>query len=133
MKHLAWGSFAVLCLAAAFHLGAVTAGSSYVDHSATGVIALSIPRAGEAEVLDEHGKIWQVSPSGWVENPPVYDLPVPVGDVKFWAATSTHDYAVVTFDNHLWYFDTAWTDAGPWPGATAVHARTWGAIRAEYR
>jgi hypothetical protein len=130
MKRLLMGSLAILALAAAFHLGATTGRSGYVDHASTGAIAMY---SGSADpmVLDEHGGVWRIDmPSGWQLQATLPPLPVPVSEIKLWSRN-----AFITFDDHAWgVADGEWVDLGAWPGASSTtEDSSWGKIKAEYR
>ena len=129
MKQLLYGSLAILALALAFHLGAESAKSGYVDHSSVGVVAVSPD--GNPYVLDENGVVWLIDvPSGWRDDISAPSLPVPVSQVKFWTPNM-----FITYDNHAWRTaDDEWVDMGAWPGgAVATEKRSWGRIKADFK
>ena len=129
LKRIAYGSAAVLCLALAFHMGAASTGASYVDHSASGIVALSSNDYDDF-ALDENGQVWRLSgPGGWVPTP-TDPIPVPLSEVKLWDVDT-----IVTFDNVAWCVVAGghWQSIGPWPQASPVEARSWGAIKSEFR
>jgi hypothetical protein len=129
VKKLMYASIAILCLAVAFHLGAVSARSTYVDHMASGIIShYHYNGGGHFWVLDEDGIVWYIDPdTGWYQSPA---LPVPVSQVKFWTR-----YSLVTFDHQTWFYrNDAWEHVGSWPGSqTPVQESSWGAIKARFR
>ena len=126
MKRLLCGAIALLALAVAYHLGADSASSDYVDHSTTGIVAAS-DVGGEPLLLDENGIVWRVGSASWVQsshNP----LPVPIDQIKYWSET-----VVVTTDNTLWRYLHGWNNYGQWPGgAAATEQATWSGIKAHY-
>ena len=126
-----YGSISLLCLAAAFHLGALSARSTYVDHTATGVIAFG-RFASPNRVLDDDGIVWfadENPATGWVVDSSIPPLPVPVSEVKFWAWDT-----FVTYGNEVWRVGGGeWRSAGFWPGgASPVESRSWGRIKADF-
>ena len=128
MKRLLCGAIVLLAVAGAYHLGADTASSDYIDHYSTGVVAAT-STTGDPLALDENGIVWKVDLSrNWVESS-VNPLPVPVSQLKFWDET-----IVVTTDNTLWRYLHGWQDCGQWPGgASATEQATWSAIKARYK
>ena len=132
MKRFAYGCFGVLCLAIAFHLGALSTGASFVDHSSTGIVAASKFYGNRVEVLDEDGVVWWVYDTGTWTNQSYEQLPVPVSHVKFWCM-GTSSATLVTVDDHVWFnLGDTWTDCGAWPGGSSVQPRSWGSIKAEF-
>ena len=89
--------FMCVCLGilalAAFDLGARYGEDAYVDHSATGIVALS----GDILLLDT-GEAYEI---GTNEDPwlarPEYTPPIPVSEVRYWGA----DF-VCSIPNDLW-------------------------------
>lgn len=103
----------------------------YVDHGASGIVAMAINTTGTICVLDDSGAVWKATNHArWV--PAGLDpIPVPVSEVKFW-----HVNTVITFDNVAWVTVAggSWECIGEWPGgASSSSAKTWGSIKAEYR
>ena len=132
MKRIMYGSVSILCLSLAFHLGALSARSTYVDHMSTGIIALSREPAPN-RVLGEDGVVWSADEDpawGWQVDTSIPPLPVPVSQVKFWAVDT-----FVTFSNEVWRVGGgAWQSAGYWPGGTSpAESTSWGEIKARFR
>ena len=129
IKRMAYGSAAVLCLALAFHLGAASIGASYVDHSASGIVALSSNDYDDF-ALDENGQVWKLSgPGGWV--PTTIDpIPVLLSEVKLWDVDT-----IITYDNVAWCVIAGghWQNTGPWPQASPAELKSWGTIKSDFR
>ncbi|MBN2564158.1 MAG: hypothetical protein JXB46_00445 [Candidatus Eisenbacteria bacterium] len=135
MKRFLYGAIGLLCVAAAFHLGAETAGTCYVDHTCRGIMAHCLCRTGGIRALDEDGLLWEVSASGvWEPDGSIPALPVPVCEIKF-IATSGQECSFVTDSNEVWFCDGHgdWVSCGVWPGDSAVERRSWGGIKAGFR
>ena len=132
MRTTAYVCFSLFCFALAFHLGAVSTGAGYVDHSMTGIIAASQRYDNRMEVLDENGVMWKAHLSGgWsvLDHPPI---PVSASEVKFWL-TGGSSVTLVTYDDHVWVCsEGAWNDCGAWPGGSLVSQTSWGSIKARY-
>jgi len=129
LKRFLYGSLGVLALALAFHLGAESVKSGYVDNSTTGAVAIA-PGANPY-ILDENGVVWLIDvPSGWRDDIASPPLPVPASEVKLWTTNM-----FVTHDNHAWRWSEGdWLDMGPWPGSpTATENTSWGRIKADFR
>ena len=99
-----------------------TARAGYVDHTATGIIAMN-----EGRMLDQYGVMWNLQESGWREaaHSPV---PVPVNDVKFF-----HSSRLITTANVGWLISAGgeWIEVGPWPGGLPVptEQNSWGSMK----
>jgi hypothetical protein len=125
-KKFMYVCFGILALAAAFHLGARYGGASYVDQSASGIIALEADK-----MLLDNGEVWEFhySPFPQWTDRSEYTPPVPLSDIKFWSATF-----LVTAANEVWYrHDGSWHNGGSPPGLVATQPTTWGEIKAEFK
>ncbi len=113
MKTVMYASIAITCLVAAFHLGSMTAESSYVDFSAQGLIGHHQGN-GQFWVLDEDGICWHYDWTvGWTQS---YALPVPVSDIKFFTRQS-----IITFSNEAWIWRSDhWENVESYPGGPIV-------------
>ena len=134
MKRFLCGSVGLLCLAIAFHLGASTANTCYVDHTCRGAVAHTHGRNSGVKILDEDGVVWSVSENqGWQADTDVPPFPCAPVEIKFFEV-SGQGCSVVTFCNQVWIWDGhgGWEDCGVWPGDTAVEASSWGRIKAGY-
>jgi hypothetical protein len=120
VKRFAYTSFGLLCLAAAYNIGAQHARAEW-------------NAAPAGRVVGGHGNFWyntegqawncQVS-SGFVRWPE-QDLPVPVAEVRFMDA----GYLVTTSDD-VWEFGDGWQLIGTFPESpVTVRSDTWGAIK----
>jgi hypothetical protein len=126
-KKFMYVCFGILALAVAFHLGARYGNASIVDHSTTGIVAVS-----GNDVLLDNGEVWRnhagtTNPlwSHLIE----YDLPVPVSQVKFW----DRPICFYTTDNEIWYYDNGeWHNYGAPGGVMSTQSTTWGEIKAEF-
>ena len=135
MKRFFYGAVGLLCLAAAFHLGAETASTCYVDRSCVGVVAHTHCRQSGVKVLDEDGVVWAVSQGqGWQEDATVPPFPFAPIEVRFFASSGA-ECSVVTCTNEAWVYDGHgdWVNCGVWPGDTAVQRTSWTDIKARYR
>lgn len=132
MKNVMYGSVAILALALAFHLGATTANSTYVDPADMGVIAVWGNPGTNPRVLDENGVLWVVDENfGWLLSSEVPPPPMPVNQITFWDPGT-----IVTVDDHVWRRPGGsgdWVDCGAWPGSgSPVEQTSWGRIKASY-
>lgn len=130
MKRLLHGSLSLLALALAFHLGAATSESGYVDHMSTGIVSLDPHYSQTAKLLDENGIVWSVDLPGVWTQVAQSAVPVQVSDIKFWAM-----HVVVTLDDQVWIEQGGeWHYAGQWPnGSSAAQKTSWGSLKAQYR
>ena len=116
-KRFAYVSFGILCLVAAYQLGAERATADW-DLTSPGQI---VGASGPADaVYTADGTAWFVDPEqGWIkvsDFEPLWDLdlPVPAEDVKFLG-----DKVLITKSEDAWLFQwgpDAWVHAGPFPG-----------------
>jgi hypothetical protein len=115
----------LLALAVTFHLGAQYGQAGYVDHSATGIVALD-----REKVLLENGEVWEAQNigTGWTRSPD-WDPPVPVSDIRFWDGTT-----LVTVNGQMWHVEpvVGWHNYGAPPGGAATQPSTWGSIKAQF-
>jgi len=128
MKRFMQFSIGVLCLSIAgligFDVGHDVAWAGYVDHSTSGIIAFN-----EVAALDENGRMWNVSATGWVDAG-TYPLPVPVEQIKF-----IHYTRIITTSNVAWsYYDGQWHNIGAWPDSPVPTApSTLGGVKSKYK
>ena len=127
----------ILALTVAFHLGARQGSASFVDHTATGVIALT----SDNHVLLSTDEVWQyrgTPENEWVrwtcKGYPI-ELPVPVSAIKFWEVNSFLD-----IQDNLWIRrgcsdngEDYWDNVGPPPGSMATNPSTWGKIKGKFK
>ena len=131
-KKFMYVCFGILMLMAAFHLGGqYGSAETMVDHSGTGIVAISTQRAGPAiDVLLDNGEQWSHwMGAGWEHSASVYDTPVSPSGIKFWAYN-----LLVTNSNELWTLGGGvWTNYGAPPtGSSLTEPTTWGKIKAEF-
>ena len=113
MKRFAYGSLGVLCLVAAYQLGA-----SRSEAQVGGPFVHAMDHAGW--VLDSSGQAWNVTTpvfgewNRWSD----YDAPVPV---------------LVTWDGAVWAHDGMGTWIQCTTGPVSVDPRSWGSIKGGYR
>lgn len=144
MAHKAKGFFyvslGILALAVAFHLGARSAGASYVPFNEQGIIAIvDVYGWGHCDVLLDNGELWEISNGDpWrVNTHQTLPLPLPASDIKFLGP----GIVVSRSTNEVWLNGSApspWVSHGaPPPLATSVPSRgqsersTWGRVKAE--
>lgn len=135
MKRFMFASIGVLALAAAFHLGAMTAEgptpavAGYVDHGACGAVAVWAETDHEW-ALDEFGQVWQVSrESSWFRHTE-FDPPVPVSEIKFWMV----DGFITTDNEFISCNRPGWSSFGFWPGGPSpAEKTTWSKMKAEFK
>jgi hypothetical protein len=125
-KRFMYVCLGILALAVAFHLGARFGHAEYVDHSATGIVAV----AGDILLLDS-GDAYEIGTSQDPWRPrPEYKPPIPVSEVRYWGPNF-----VCSVSNEVWHRegDGIWYNYGSPPaGPTPVQPTTWGQIKAEF-
>jgi len=119
VKTVMYAPIAILCLVASFHLGSMTAQSSYVDFSADGIIGHH-QGSGQFWVLDEDGICWHYDwEGGWTQS---YALPVAASEIKFFTRQS-----LITFSNEAWAWrNDHWESVG-----TYLAPSRWSALRGD--
>jgi hypothetical protein len=131
-KRFAYVSFGLLCLVAAYQLGA---GRARADWNVTGTIVGGDFRTyfaanGEAWTLNEGSRAW--------ERNPTEDLPVPASNVKFFSQSGWiggYGYLVTTSDEG-WVKGggpAPWEYVGQLPGPVALPSEFWGRTSQESR
>jgi hypothetical protein len=121
--------FGILALVVAFHVGARYGSTSIVDHSTSGIIAMS--ENDNFRVLLDNGETWRfMQDLGTWEPLSHWDIPIAASEIKFWDCK-----AFVTFGNELWYKSPTgtWANYGSPPPVVSLSATTWGEIKAEFR
>jgi len=134
-KQFAYASFAVLCLVAAYQLGAGRARADW-DTGISGAIV-----GGDFHTyFAANGDAWTISetPGAWQRNPDE-DLPIPASQVKFFSQSGWeggYGYLVTTSDE-AWVKGggaAPWTYVGPFPGGSVgVQSETWGNVKKGWR
>jgi hypothetical protein len=122
-KRFMYVCFGILALAAAFHLGARYGQAAYVDHSATGIVALS----GNILLLDS-GDVYDLS-DAWIPRPELTP-PVPVSEIRYWGG-----YFLSTYSNEVWQYNVpepSWINWGLPPGLVTTQPTMWGRIKGEF-
>ena len=116
----------ILALTIAFLLGAQFGRAEYVDHSTSGLVAMTGTGA-----LDESGKVWV-----WLTGYHAWQwygeqLPVPTSQVKFFLNSDMF----ISVSNEAWQKGEtgSWVNYGPPPGMTATQSSTWGQIKATFK
>jgi hypothetical protein len=121
--------FGILALVMAFHVGARYGSTSIVDHTTSGIIAMS--ENDNFRVLLDNGEAWRFRQDLGVWEPiSTWDLPVAASEIKFWDCK-----AFITFGNEVWFKPAAgtWQNYGAPPPVVSLSATTWGEIKAEFR
>jgi hypothetical protein len=120
----------ILALTVAFLLGAQLGRAEYVDHSASGLVAMANVVTGP-QALDENGAVWRFENQGWSGPSSWGPLPIPVSQVKFFI----DEHRFVSGNNEAWVqmTETEWVNYGPPPGMTATQPSTWGSIKSQFK
>jgi hypothetical protein len=126
-KRLFYLSLSLLCLVAAYQLGADRAGATW-DPNVGGEIV-----GGWAYWwYTTSGEAWSATPENGWERDAQFDLPVPASQVKF--IQGGH---LLTIDDVAWsnYGDGAgWRYVGPFPGGPVpLETDSWGKVKERYR
>jgi hypothetical protein len=135
-KRFFYLSLGILCLVAAYQLGAERARADWDLQSPGQIVGANGP--GES-VYTADGTAWFVDPNGggWIrasDYQPLWDLdlPVPAEDVKFLSAS-----VLITKTDEAWWFGWGpdeWQYVGPFPGAPVpVEKGSWGSIKGRFR
>ena len=127
-KRFAYVSFGILCLVAAYQLGAQRARADW-DVSLSGDV---VGTFGWDAVFDRAGQAWRLEPTHtpqW-ERAPTFDLPVPTTQIKLMS-----NFVIITNDDRGWVLQgSAWNDVGAYPGdPTPLAADSWAKIKGRYR
>ena len=126
-RRFAYISFGILCLTAAYQLGAERASADWDQTLSGQVVGID----GAIRVWDNAGRGWtvEVSPPEWVRVASL-DLPVPVSEVKILAGN-----AFITYDDVAWVQSGGqWVNCGPFPGGPiAVEQESAGSVKGKYR
>ena len=128
-------SLGILCLVAAFALGASTSNESLligVGPAAAGIVLESdvgIVSQWAEWMLDSNGDTWNVMHGCWTPEAST-PLPVPIAELKFW-----HPTVLITKANVLWLeAGGTWNDCGAWPGGPiSTGSQSWGQIKEAHR
>jgi hypothetical protein len=107
----------IICLGSA-------AGASMVDHSSTGVVAVSIQPESPYLILTASGEVWWVGEG--FDRFADWDPPMAVSQISIWEGR-----LLVTTSGDVWvrgYSD--WINLGQ-PGGQPVTPSTWGQIKAQ--
>ena len=126
MNNLLKFSISFLCLSVSlligFHLGVKSAGA---DFEPSGLI---VGVDDDYTFLLSNGKFYSFPGTNWTNNS-LYDIPVPVSDLKFWNFNT-----IVTKTDEAWVnTGGGWIYAGVPPGGTATNTTTWGKLKSQYK
>jgi hypothetical protein len=120
-------SLGILCLVAAYQLGAERARADW-DQESPGVIWGQSGRW----FVTASGEAWEGSYVHEWQRHPEFDLPIPATEVKFYAGRSI----LLTKDEVLWEQDPGgqWVEVGPFPGGPVTSpSGSWGKVKESYR
>jgi hypothetical protein len=129
-KRFFYVSFGILCLVAAYQLGAEQARADW-DSTTSGVVV-----GGGGEVwYARDGVAWQLSSDDTWRRWPEADLPVPFSGVTFFDQEYNGDPVRVTAGDEVWFWQAgAWQLADPFPGGpVSLDGASWGKVKVGYR
>jgi hypothetical protein len=138
-------SLGLLCLIAAYQLGAGGARADWSPNVAGQIIGGDMSAANQSRWYTASGEAWKLSSSGWErgEWETRIDLPVPASQVKFLAgepASIGFGIHLITMDDVAWTIFTVgpsngeWQELGPLPAApVAVEGESVGGVKGRYR
>lgn len=125
-RRFAYMSFGILCLVAAYQLGAEKAAADW-DPSAPGQIV----GVWSGVAFTANGEAWTfwTAIEGW-QRDPAHDLPLPASQVKF-----IDQGSIISTSDVAWrYTATGWDEVGPFPGGPiSVRPESWGKVKAAHR
>jgi hypothetical protein len=121
-------SLGILCLTAAYQLGAERARA---DWQPSGAVFGVWQNNGAAGLIDHFGQAWQLSEFEGFERHEQSDLPVPVEEVRLFS-----DGVLVTQDEDVYISVglSSWRPVGRFPGGpVSVQPESWGSVKARFR
>jgi hypothetical protein len=127
-KRFFYTSLGILCLVAAYQLGAERARADW-DPAATGAVA----GGDHLYWFSAAGEAWSVSSGGW-QRETARDLPIPASQVQFLFMDAA-EASLVTTDDVGWYWTAgSWASIGPFPGGpVSLDGASWGSVKGGYR
>ena len=93
---------------------------------------LDVVAIAENQVLDRLGNSWDFPGDCWNPGNPLFSVPIPVADIKFWTPV-----IFLAKNGDLWRNTTGaagWVNCGPWPGAPVPTSEdSWGSVKDKYK
>jgi hypothetical protein len=134
-KRILYLSLSLLCLVAAYQLGADRARAEWDGNAPGQILGGAFAAGGPWIAFTSDGEAWSVTPAvGWTRYQDL-DLPVSASEVKF-LDSNGEVFVLITADDVAWEYvmGVGWFELGPFPGGPVpLKAESWGKVKDRYR